>query len=160
MSTKVEASLQGRVNKVDSSLGIVFGLGIVCLTRTDKAAKHEPYFDLQNEHIPESVMLKAVTEFMRRGAPMDAMHDEVKVGKVLFSFPATREIAKGQGVNDADQYGWWVGVECDSPEILAKYKSGEWTGFSIGGWATSKAYEEGTCPECGKRDCSHMKDGE
>jgi hypothetical protein len=68
------------------------------------------------------------------------------------------------GVNDVDEYGWMVAVRPDSPEILRKFKSGEWTGFSIGGWTVSKAYTEGTCPECsaklGAGNCEHQPGAE
>jgi hypothetical protein len=156
---RVEIAFQGKVSKVSDDLGIVFGFGIVCHERNEKGAL-VPYFDLQDEHIPERVMLKATAGFAAKGAPMDAMHDEVKVGQVLFSFPLTRDIAKSMGIQKADQFGWMVGVKPDSPEILAKFKSGEWTGFSIGGWAFSKAYSEGSCPECpaklGAGNCEHQ----
>jgi hypothetical protein len=165
-----ESKLAGRVTKVDASLGLVFGYGIVCYERAEKNAKHEPYFDLQDEHVPESLMLKATYLFGKRGAQLDAMHNGVRIGKVEFSFPLTREIAKSMGIHDADRYGWMVGVRPEKPEYLAKFKSQngkppEWTGFSIGGWSTSKAYEEGTCPECGAKmgagNCEHQpKEGE
>lgn len=165
MTTKDESgSFEAKVAKVDPGLGVVFGFGIVSWKRTKGTKQHQPYFDLQDEHVPEALMLSATFKFMQSGASMDAMHDEVTVGKVLYSFPLTREIAKAMGIHDADEYGWMVGVVPNSPEVLAKFVSGEWSGFSIGGWASSKAYAEGTCPDCGAElgagKCAHQPDDE
>lgn len=148
-----------KVASVDASLGIVFGYGIVCYERDPVTKKHEPYFDLQDEHIPEHEMLKAVVNYMKAGAPLDAMHDEQKVGKV-WPIPLTRDVAKSYGIHDADKYGMMVAVIPDTPEVLAKFVSGEWTGFSIGGMARAKAYVEGTCTECGATvTCKHREGG-
>ena len=48
--------LTAEVLKVDESLGLVFGWAIVC------AENGNDYYDLQGDHIPESVMLEAATD--------------------------------------------------------------------------------------------------
>jgi hypothetical protein len=115
-----------KVIKVDEALGLVFGFAIVCKNGD------EPYFDTQGDHIPEDTMLKSVTDFMENSRVQDDMHDEAPDGKVVFSFPLTKSIAESLGI-ETDQTGWLVGIK-PSAEIFDKFKNGERTGFSIGGY--------------------------
>ncbi len=120
------------VCKVDEDLGLVMGFAIIC--------KHngEDYFDRQDDHIPESSMLKAATDFMRNSRVMGEMHkvDTQKKaearGTVVFAFPLTTDIAKSLNI-ETQTTGLLVGMMPDDDEILGKFKSGEYTGFSIGG---------------------------
>lgn len=122
------------IAKVDTELGLVFGWAIVC------KVDGKDYFDVQGDHIPESAMLEATTDFAK-SMIMGKMHiqdvaaDGTKTpqqhGDVVFSMPMTTDVAKAFGV-ETKTTGWMVAV-APSPEILAKYKSGEYTGFSIGG---------------------------
>lgn len=115
-----------KIVKADEDLGIVFGWGITC------TIDGEPHYDLQGDHVTEGGMLKAVTEFMLEGPDLGEMHKETGKGTVLFSFPLTAEIAKAYGI-ECDKTGWLVGVKPSDPELLAKFKDGTYTGFSIGG---------------------------
>lgn len=114
-----------QIVKADESLGLVFGYGIVC---TDGG---EPYFDTQGDHIPPESMLKAATDFMANSRATDDMHDNVQKGVVVHSFPMTNEIAKAYGMT-IEREGWMIAA-APGPEIVAKFISGEYTGFSIGG---------------------------
>lgn len=114
------------VLKVDESLGLVFGWAIV------STISGEPYFDVQGDHIPEAAMLKAAADFMSNSRVLGDMHEKVEGGNVLFAFPMTAEIAKAFGLT-TKQTGLMIGVKPADPETLAKFKSGEYTGFSIGG---------------------------
>lgn len=114
-----------KVAGVDEGLGLVFGWGIVC-----KEAG-QPYVDTQNDHIPEDAMAKASTDFMKNSRQAGEMHDRMDAGAVVHSFPLTGDIAKAMGVA-SDKTGWMVAVAPD-PAMFAKFKSGEYTGFSIGG---------------------------
>jgi len=122
---------KAEVAKVDEELGLVFGWGIVCKINS------EPYFDLQGDHIPEDSMLRATADFMEKSRMSGDMHarDEsgaaIQDGAVVFSFPLTEQIAKAMGIS-ADRTGWMVAVR-PSPGVLAKYRDGTYTGFSIGG---------------------------
>ncbi len=119
-----------QVCKVDAKQGLVFGFAIVC--QKDGAA----YYDLQDEHIPEAVMLKAATEFMASERVADEMHDWQAQGTVLFAFPLTADIAKALDIT-TKQTGLLIGMK-PSPEVLAKFVDGTYTGFSIGGLASYK----------------------
>lgn len=124
-----------QILKVDTGLGLVFGWAIVC------KVDGEDYYDLNidfdtgervPEHIPEDAMLKAALAYST--APMSKdMHQGDFCGRVPFLFPMTTDIAKALGFN-VPQTGLLIAMKPDSPEILAKFASGEYTGFSIGGY--------------------------
>lgn len=114
-----------KVEKVDTELGLVFGWGIICTKNEDM------YVDHGNDTIPEHRMLESVFDFTKNIAILDDMHDEEDHGSVVFSMPLTSDIAKAFGLV-TDKTGWMVGVKPD-PDVFAKFESGEYTGFSIGG---------------------------
>ncbi|MDO8614629.1 MAG: XkdF-like putative serine protease domain-containing protein [Dehalococcoidia bacterium] len=123
--------IKAEVVKIDAELGLVFGWGIVC------KVDGEPYFDSQRDHIPEASMLRATADFMEKSRMSSEMHarddDGVPMGDgaVIFSFPLTTEVAKALEI-DTRKTGWLVAIK-PSPGVLAKFKSGEYAGFSIGG---------------------------
>lgn len=116
-----------KVAGVNEDLGLVFGWGIVC------KEGGEPYVDTQNDHIPEEAMVRAATDFMKNSRAAGDMHSRMGAGSIVHSFPLTAEIAKAMGI-ECDRTGWMVAAAPD-PAMLAKFKSGEYTGFSIGGEA-------------------------
>jgi len=113
------------VTNVDKALGIVFGWGMIT------KINGEPYFDEDNQHINTSIMVKATSNFMEKSRDVNDSHTEGNVGTVIHSFPISREIAESMGIQ-SDISGWMVGVK-PSPEILEKFITGEYTGFSIEG---------------------------
>lgn len=120
-----------KIVKVDEDLGLVFGYAIVCLE------KGVPHFDLQGDHIPESTMLKASLDFAENSQMAKDMHGygnygNDSVGSVPFLFPMTTEIAKALGIK-VQKTGLLIAMKPSEDEILQKFKSGEYTGFSIGG---------------------------
>lgn len=121
------------IMKVDESLGLVFGYAMVC------KIDGEEHYDLQGHHIPEDTMLRTLTKFMETGAIAKEMHSGDKVGKYVFAFPMTSEIAKSLDIQ-VKQTGALVAMKPDNPDTLVKFKSGEFTGFSIGG--TSPVFED------------------
>jgi Putative phage serine protease XkdF len=116
---------KAQVVKVDADLGLVFGFAVVC------KRDGERYFDLQGDHITEKAMLEAATDFMIHSRVTKDMHDGAQDGTVVFAFPLTTDIAKSLGIK-TEQTGLLIAMK-PSPEVLAKYKSGDYTGFSIGG---------------------------
>ncbi len=126
-------STRTRILKIDESLGIVFGWGMV----TSESGKE--YFDTQGDAITEDGMVKAASDFMANSRVAGEMHErEHQVGKtvrrdgeVLFAFPLTQDIAETFGIT-CEKRGLLVGVR-PSAAVLSKFKSGEYTGFSIGG---------------------------
>lgn len=115
----------GDVFKVDDSLGLVFGWAIIC-----KEAGQD-YFDVQGDNIPEDSMLKAATDFMLDSRVAKEMHAGDQKGEYVFAWPMTSECAKAMGIT-TDKTGLMVAAKF-SPAILAKFKDGTLTGFSIGG---------------------------
>lgn len=124
VTEKFETDAQ--VFKVDKSLGLVFGWAIV------SKVNGEPYYDSQGDFIPEDAMLKAAADFMANSRMAKEMHAGSKKGSVVFAWPMTADIAKAMGI-ETKQTGLMIAMKPDSPEMLAKFKSGEFTGFSIGG---------------------------
>lgn len=119
-------AITAKVLKVDEELGIVFGWAIICKENGTE------YFDTQDDHIPESSMLKAAADFMAHSRVLGDMHQKNEGGAVVFCFPMTEDIALAFGMV-TKVTGLMIGVKPQNAETLAKFKSGEYTGFSIGG---------------------------
>lgn len=123
------------VCKVNTELGLVFGYAIVCNIHG------EPYFDNDSsgvpDHIPEDAMLKSATDFMLNSRVGNDMHvhgpdgEPVPDGTVVFAFPMTADIAAALDIK-VEKTGLLIAMK-PSPDVLAKFKSGEYRGFSIGG---------------------------
>ena len=114
------------VVKVDSSLGLVFGWGIIC------KVGGEEYYDSHLDHIPEDVMVEASSDFMENSRACKSMHFGPVNGTLVHSFPLTTEIAKAMGI-ETKQTGWMVAMKPSDETVLQKFRSGEYSGFSIGG---------------------------
>lgn len=114
-----------KFSKVDKKLGLAFGFAVVCFE------KGEPYYDLQDEHIPENVMLDSAADFMRHSRVVKSMHSGEDIGSVVFAFPLTTEIASAMGISTL-RTGLMVAIRPDKV-TLEKFASGEFSGFSIGG---------------------------
>ena len=123
-----------KVAKVDEELGLVFGWAMIC------AEKGQDYFDLQGDNIPEDVMLKSTLDFMENSQVAREMHGKTpgsqrkQAGTVVFAFPLTADIAKAMDI-ETSTTGLLIAVKPDAA-MLAKFKTGELTGFSIGGSCT------------------------
>jgi hypothetical protein len=127
---EVQKLEKAQVLKVDAGLGLVFGWGIVC---TEKSADgtYADHFDLQGDHIPETVMVEATSDFMENARVAKDMHKGDQHGTIVHSFPLTKDIADAMGIQ-TEKTGWMVAMKpCEA--VLAKYVDGTYTGFSIGG---------------------------
>lgn len=122
------------VTDVNESLGIVFGWGMIT------KVNGEDYYDTDNQHMTEGAMLKATSSFMEDSRISNDMHTPVDIGLVVHSFPLTDEIAKSMGIF-SNINGWMVGVKPDK-DTLAKFASGEYTGFSVEGSGNFEDEEE------------------
>ena len=122
--------LKARIAKVDESHGLVFGYAIVC--EEDGA----PYFDNDSsgfsEHIPPETMLEAAKDFAKTARVAKEMHTGDAIGCNLFLFPMTQDIAKSLDI-EVKRTGLLIGMAPESPDTLAKFADGTYTGFSIGG---------------------------
>ena len=115
-----------KVLKVDSELGLVFGFAIIC------KQDGEDYYDLQGDHIPEEAMIEAALDFAENSQVAKEMHGDEERGVTPFLFPMTTDVAKAFGLEDISQTGLMIAIKPDD-DMLEKFKSGELTGFSIGG---------------------------
>ena len=120
-------TVYGKVAKVDDDLGLVMGFAIIC------KENGEPYFDVQGDHIPEDAMMKAAADFMANSRVAKEMHDGGQVGSVVFAFPLTEDIAKAMGLGEVENTGLMIAMQPSDDDVLEKFRSGEYTGFSIGG---------------------------
>ena len=118
---------------IDQELGLVFGFAVVC--------KHngQPYFDRQlgddgkpfPDHIPEGSMLEASLDFAKNSRAAGDMHESIQEGgSVPFMIPLTSDLRKF--IIENDTTGLLIGM-APNAEVLAKFKSGDYSGFSIGG---------------------------
>lgn len=114
-----------KAETVDAALGMVFGWAIVC------KEGGVDYYDVQDDHIPEDAMLKASADFMENSRMAKEMHSGGEKGSYLFCWPMTTDIAKAMGITTKNT-GLMIGYK-PPPDVLEKFKSGEYTGFSIGG---------------------------
>lgn len=114
------------IAKVDDTLGIAFGFAIVCAT------SGKPYYDLQGDHVPEDAMAKAATDFMTTARVAKLMHEGDPIGSVVFAWPMTQSIADALGIR-TQKTGLLVGIKPDDPQVLEQFRTGQLTGFSIGG---------------------------
>lgn len=120
-----EFAIRGEIIKADASLGLVLGWGIIC------SENGVPYFDLQGDHIPEDVMTKAAADFMLHSRCAKEMHSGDAIGSIVFSFPLTKDVCDAYGITCAKS-GWLIAMR-PTADVFAKFKSGEYKGFSIGG---------------------------
>ena len=118
------------VMKVDAEKRLVFGWAQVC------KIDGEDYYDTDNQCIPEEVALDSWNGFMQTTKVMKAMHAGDQMGEVRFAFPMLEDIAKSLGIATGGKSGIITAVYVADDGMLAKFQSGEYKGFSIGGGAT------------------------
>jgi hypothetical protein len=136
----VLADLQNKIVKVndvisvDEEHGLVFGYAIVSKI-ANAAGELEDYYDLnvdqdgvhKGQRVPEHI-----TESVGTHVPGNDMHAGPDVGSYYFMFPVTTEIAKALGW-EVKKTGLVVGYHPGDDAMLAKFKNGTYTGFSIEG---------------------------
>jgi len=118
--------------KVDDQKGLVFGFAMIC------KVNGEPFIDFHDDHIPEDAMFNASLKFMKMSRMSTDMHARDENGMpipdgegVIFAFPLTTEIAKALEI-ETSRTGLLIAMK-PSPDVLAKFRDGTYTGFSIGG---------------------------
>lgn len=119
--------------RCDEGLGIVYGWGAVF---TKDGAE---YFDTQGDAIDPGGAEEAALEFVKAGALAGEMH-EWKAGTVPFVMPIGPDQREAFGIQ-TDITGLAIGMR-PSPDVYAKFRSGEYTGFSIGGTRISEEVVE------------------
>ena len=122
-------SKSGEVLKVDDELGVVYGWAAICTENGD------PYYDTQGDHITEKAAHEACLDFMLSSRQSTDMHN-ADDGAVPFLMPITKDVGDAMGFG-SKRTGIAIGMY-PSAEVLAKFKSGEYKGFSIGGTRVSE----------------------
>lgn len=122
------------VTAVDAKLGLVFGWGAI------STENGEDYYDVHADHIPETVLLKAVTDFMLNSRQVKEMHEGPSVGTVVFAYPLTKEIQDALEIT-SERTGLIIAVKPEE-NVLEKFVTGEYTGFSVGGSIRDFEYVE------------------
>jgi hypothetical protein len=107
-----------------ADLGLVVGKAIVC------TESGEDHYDLQGDHIPKLVAVEAMLDFSK-SRTHKVMHAGDPAGEFECFFPITAETCKACDLT-ADWEGIVVGFRPE-PAVMAKFASGEFTGFSVGG---------------------------
>lgn len=123
MSQELKKFIKAEV--VSPQLGLVFGWAMIC------KVDGKDFWDVQDNHIPEQSMLEALTDFAENSRVAKEMHAGEAQAQYLFMFPLTTDIAKALGITTS-KTGAIVAYK-PPPHVLAKFLSGEYTGFSIGG---------------------------
>lgn len=110
------------------------------------------YVDTQKTYLSQDLILDSALDFMANSRKSDDMHGERQRGTTILAWPFLDEFC--QFPLPIQKRGFAIGVTFDD-EIFAKFESGEYTGFSVGGVATAKLLPPGVCPECEKAygDC-------
>jgi hypothetical protein len=81
-------------------------------------------------------MLKAAAGFMETpDRPGNEMHAGPETGSFVFAFPLTADVAKAMGI-ETERTGLMVGYK-PSPDVLAKFRDGTYSGFSVEGFRTA-----------------------
>lgn len=127
------ASSEIRKANIDDDHGLVFGFATI-----SKVAG-EDFYDSQRDpatgelaadHIPEAAMVDAALRYAKSERFAKEMHEGEANGMVPFIMPITTDIRDYIVKNDFT--GLFIGMHPD-PAALAKFKSGDYRGFSIGG---------------------------
>lgn len=135
-NAEFRTAAETQVCKVDTKLGLVFGFAVTC------NIDGQPYFDLQDEHVPEDVMLKGAMTFMEKARVAREMHTGDQIGTVIFAFPLTAEVAKSLDLQTRTT-GLLIAMK-PTDDVFAKFANGTYTGFSIGGFANYEDVETET----------------
>lgn len=130
---------KAQVLKVDETLGLVFGWSIIC--KEDGADYYDLNVDREGafkgeripEHIPEDEMLRTCFEFAKAAErPGNEEHIGAAKGEHVFIFPMTTDIAAALEIT-TKRTGMLIAYHPPA-DVLAKFVSGELTGFSIEGF--------------------------
>jgi hypothetical protein len=132
LGDRVDVTWAGEIAKADVDKQQIFGWASVI------EVNGEPVVDLQGDYISPDEMEKAGYEYVMKSRKGGDMHlrDEwqpVQKSEMIESFIVTDEKKQALGLPDSVPTGWWVGFQVEDPDIWAKVKSGERTGFSIHG---------------------------
>jgi Putative phage serine protease XkdF len=130
--TEIDVVWEGEFAKADEDKQQIFGWASVV------EVDGQPVVDLQGDRISTDEMEKAGYTYVmksRKGGDMHLRDDwqPIQKSELIESFIVTPEKRDAMGLPDSVPSGWWVGFQVQDPDVWAKVKSGERTGFSIHG---------------------------
>jgi len=131
-SDRVDVTWSGEIAKANEDKQQIFGWASVV------EVNGEPVVDLQGDAITAEEMEKAGYEYVMKSRKGGDMHlrdnwSPIQKSEMIESFIVTDEKRDAMGLPSDVPTGWWVGFQVRDPEVWAKVKSGERTGFSIHG---------------------------
>lgn len=91
-----------------------------------------PVIDSQGDVISEKDLEKSAYKYVKFSRMGDERHDERCKAILIESVVLTKEKQEALGIN-LGYVGWWGGFEILDDALWAKFKSGEYQSFSIGG---------------------------
>lgn len=127
--------------KADEDLRIVYG--VVLEPDTE---------DLQGDILDAETIEKAAHAYLKESRVVGDSHMVQAAADVVESYVAPADIQLGE--QTVKKGSWVVGVKVHDDEMWSAVKKGEFSGFSIGGFATREevtksAHVTCKCPECG-----------
>ena len=112
-----------KVEKLQRRHNVLIGWAL--LTKYDG----KPYVDIDGDQFEEDDAFDAYMDFTKQ-ATLGIMHSEADTGDISI-LPLTTEVQKALGIESA--HAGLAVIAKPSPALMARYESGELTGFSIGG---------------------------
>ena len=131
MGNDIEKKYEVAFSKQDDEQRIVWGWASV------STEDGELVVDTQGDTITPVEMEKMANDFMAGVRKAKAMHEGPKIGEFIHSFPMTKELMKAFDIH-SDREGWIVAAKIYDDNVWEAIKSGEMTGFSIGGRAEKR----------------------
>lgn len=96
--------------------------------------------DLQGDLVTDFELEEAAVRALKNGVVAGREHREIGVGRLIASFPLTRELQSALGMRlPGDRSAWIVGLEITDDATWAAVKQGELTSLSIGGTGRRRA---------------------
>ncbi|WP_163265606.1 XkdF-like putative serine protease domain-containing protein [Chelativorans alearense] len=98
--------------------------------------------DSQGDVVGDAELEDAAVQAVKRGAIVKIDHEGAGVGRLVASWPLTKEIADAMGVSRPEgKSAWLVGLEIEDPDAWARVKAGEvGHALSIGGRAQRQEF--------------------
>lgn len=118
--------IAAEVLKVDDAQRIVWGWAYV------STEDGELLVDTQGDSIEPDEMEKMANDFMLGARTGKVMHSGEQKSTVIHSFPMTKALADAFGI-ECKREGWIVAHKIHDDDVWNAYKTGKFTGFSIGG---------------------------
>lgn len=120
--------LQGEFSKTDDEQRLVFGWASIV------SAAGVEIVDSQSDVLCAVSLESSVYKYVEESRTAGAMHQQMGVGTLVECFVSTpSKLAKLGLPENALPTGAWVGFRISDDDTWTKIKSGEYTGFSIGG---------------------------